>query len=169
MRLQSGDIIIYSDKFSPLRPLTWLTALIQLFTKTKANHAAVVVYNWGIPMLNEARGKGIICRPAENYLYRKHTSFVVLRARHQIDEAAFCIRANSFLGVRYDTIALFDQAIFRLTGKWVGKTSDNAQRRMICTAYAANCYRLERWWGYSCKEFLESEFFEIVEKFENIK
>lgn len=165
MELQSGDIILYSNRFRLLKPVTWLSTLIRIFTRVPYDHCAIVVHSWGVPMLNEALGDGVICRPAAEHLQRKGTSFVVLRPLQPVSEQDLCRKANSMLGRKYDLLTLLVyQPLYRITGRWVGSTQDKiACRQFVCTEYVAWAHNLDRWWLYSAKELIEHPEFITVE------
>lgn len=158
--LQSGDVILYRTGFVWTHPITYLSAAIRFFTGVEYNHAAVVVSSWGVPMINEAIGKGIIQRPLAEHLERHKSKIFVLRPTAPLEESAFCIHANSALGRSYDTTALvFHHLWYRLTKRWTGSTREKAEKKMVCSEYVAWCHRLENWWLYSSAELLVSKGF----------
>jgi hypothetical protein len=162
--LQSGDIVIFRNEFVWYQPITWLATLIRFFTKSPYNHAGIVVTSWGVPMINEALGGGIRCRPADKYLARRKSSILILRPKVPVDEREFCIQANSLIGTKYNFKGLIDQLIYRVTGRWTGHTGRFAEtyNRLICTQYVAWCYGLHAWWKYSVKELLDNNDFVVV-------
>jgi hypothetical protein len=162
MEFKSGDIILYRNEFKWNSPITWLAAAIRFFTGVKYNHAAIVVMSWEVPMINESLGTGVRSRPLDGHLLRQRSSIVVLRSRYPLDERAFCIRANSQLGKRYNFKGFIDQLIYRVTGKWTGHTRKFAKNAVMCTQYVAWCIRRQQWWKYSCAELLDCAEYKII-------
>jgi hypothetical protein len=160
--IRSGDIILFRNEFVWSRPITWLCAAIRLFTGVEYNHGGVVVSSWGVLMLNEFLQYGGITRTLNKCLQRKKVRILVLRPVKEINESVFCRRANTALGNKYDYPSLIlHQLLYRLTGIWIGRTKEQAEKAMVCTEYAAWCYRLDNWWLYSAKEFLSNQQFKI--------
>lgn len=123
-----------------------------------------MVSNWDTLFLNEARGKGIIARPLELYLERKGCKIAILRRKYPFSEREFCTRANSKLGTKYDIEALLDNAIYRTFKKWIGRTKENAESKMVCSEYAAWSHRMLQWWLVAPADILNHEEFIIIYK-----
>jgi hypothetical protein len=160
--IRSGDIILFRNEFVWSRPITWLCAAIRFFTRVQYNHAGVVVSSWGVLMLNEAFGRGIITRQLDRCLQRKKTRILVLKPIKEVNESLFCRRANTALGNSYDRSSLLlHQFLLRTIGVWIGRTGEKAAKAMVCSEYVAWCYKLPDWWLYSAKELLNNQNFKI--------
>lgn len=163
--LQAGDVILFRNNFVWHEPMTWLSALVRLFTRCQFNHCALIVTNWNVPFISEAVNRGIITRPAEKHLVRSKTRIMVLRPRDPFTPGTrelqdFIIRANSVVGSKYDFVSLFwFQLIYRITGKWYGPTNDPTGKRMVCSEFVAWAYKLDKWWLYSSKEVMYHRHF----------
>lgn len=158
LELQSGDIILYHDSLG-LQPVTWLAKAIQLFTRSYYNHAGVVISNWNKLFINEARGTGLISRPLENCIERKGCKIMVRRPTYKFWESDLCVRANSKLGTKYDKEALLDNLWYITFGKWIGRTKQNAESKMVCSEYVAWVHRMNGWWMKNPKDLANSDLF----------
>jgi hypothetical protein len=163
MELKTGDVILFHTKFKITKPLTWIPVFIRLCLNTRYNHVGVIISNWGKLFLNEADEKGIVAVPIEERL--KNKEYVVLRCIHPIIERDFAIKANSYLGSKYDFLSLFVYyPIYLLTGKWIEPTrSRNDQRKLFCSEYVALLYDIPNWWKVNPKDILYHKFFYKVE------
>ena len=165
---KTGDTILYNTKFVWKYPITWLSALIRLFTSYKYNHVAVIVSNWDKLMINESLAKGVISRPLDQVLNRKNSEYIILRPLFNFPEKDFAERANSKIGVKYDYINLiFEQVHYRIWKRWLGRDKDTEEKRMICSEYVAYCFNkftdgFEENWKWSAKEFGKSNKFKVI-------
>jgi hypothetical protein len=160
--LRSGDIVLYRNEWMWNHPITYLSVLVRLFTQCYYNHCASVVINWDKVTLNEALGKGVVARPAENHLVRSRSKIKIIRPKKIVEEQ-YCTKANSALGKPYDFQNLiFAHLLHRLVGVWLGKKGDQETTRMVCSEYCAWTHNLNNWWKLSARELEESPFFEVV-------
>jgi hypothetical protein len=147
---KTGDIILFHTPLVWYKPMSWLSALIRLFTKSYYNHVGVVVCNWGVPFLNEAIEIGVTPIMLSERI--NGSDIRVIRPKSPImDEKTFAMQANSKLGrTGYDFKGLlFYQLIYQLTGHWLGHTdAGHADRRMYCAEYGAWMYKniFKDWW-----------------------
>jgi hypothetical protein len=75
-------------------------------------------------------------------------------------ERAIAMRANDKLGTRYDISSLvIHQVIYRTLGIWIGRTMEQAEKKMVCSEYVAWCFRLHNWWTYSAAEIFNDRRF----------
>jgi hypothetical protein len=158
MQLQPGDIIVFRDKWVWNEPITWLSFFVRLFTRCYFNHTALVADDGWQLVINEAVAKGIISRRAKDHLFRSGVTIMILRPSIPFDNA----KAMSKVGVPYDFWTLiFFQAIYRITGIWIGKTT-HGDDKLVCSEYAAWVYGLPKWWLMSTREIIESPAFSVV-------
>lgn len=148
-RLKTGMIIGFYTPFKIYKPATWLSALIRLFTGAKYNHWALIVNNWGVPFVNEAKAKGITTSMAVCALSKKKV--VILKPKDEFPEHNIARKTNSKLGTTgYDfSSLLFFQLIYQLTGWWIGRVKkEKAEKRMYCTEYVGYVYDMyfPEWW-----------------------
>ena len=156
--LKTGDIIISRTGFKWYSPISYLSAAIRFFAKTKYNHAALVLFNWGKPFANEAIGRGVIAHPFGTRL--KGKQIMVLRPIFIKSEKEIATKANSNIGLsKYDVIGLIWQAIYLTTGKWYGKRGKESIKRQYCFEYVAWVYNLPNYWRVTPKEFINSDKF----------
>jgi hypothetical protein len=158
--IKSGDVIVFRTKFKWNKPMTWLAAIIRGFTAYEYNHVGVVVHNWGVPFLNESNQKGVNSTILKERL--TGCKYKIFRSKHPIDEKAFCINANSKLGVtKYDTISLlFYHAWYKITGRWIASNKQNQNERfMVCSEYAAWCHNMKEWYKADPSVFEKSNYF----------
>lgn len=163
IELKSGDIVLRYSKWEWYNPMRYLSSMIRFCTgegilvPCKANHAEVVINDWDTPMLNEASFT-LISRPAKDWLEKYQTKIIVLEPIEPINEREFCTRANSKLGAGYWVMGLAWQLLFRITGKWFGPAQEE---KMFCSQYAAWCHGIKDPYLFSCKELLNSPYFQI--------
>lgn len=158
--IQTGDIVVSRTNFKWTNPLSYLSAAIRFFAKTKYNHAAIVVFNWNKPFTNEAIGTGVVAHPFGNRI--KGKKIKVLRVYDPENESVIAIKANSKIGtVKYDFIGLIYQAIYLTFGKWYGKKGVASEKRMYCFEYAAWVYSdiFLKYWKVRPADVIDSKYF----------
>jgi hypothetical protein len=160
-QLKTGDIIVSRTNFKWYSPLSYLSAAIRFFAKTKYNHAELVVFNWDRCYTNEAVGRGVISSIFGTRTVGKQIR--VLRPRFNISEKYIATEANSKLGITpYDVIGLIHQAIYLSTGVWLGKRSNDADKRMYCFEYVAWVYDMDFWYRTTPKDIIDNRNFETI-------
>jgi hypothetical protein len=164
--LRSGDVVLFRNEFVWRHPKTWISAAVRFFTKCYYNHCGIIIFDWNMPMINEATGKGVIARPLKEYLERNKTKIIILRFSPMPPERAIAMRANAKLGTKYDVGSLvIHQLIYRTLGIWIGRTEEQAEKKMVCSEYVAWCFRLNNWWLYSSAEiFNDNRFTKIYQE-----
>ena len=142
IKTRTADVAFSRKEFSWKKVSSYLPTMIRKIAKIEYNHVGVIVFNWGVPMVNEAVGRGVISTPLKDWLIGK--SVIIKRFEGDIQEPVFAIEANHFLGhTPYDFKGLFwHQLVWNLRGKWIGpKGTKNAIQKFYCYEYAAYLWR----------------------------
>lgn len=139
--VETGDVVLFRTPLKWFSPMSWLSALIRLFTGAPYNHVGVIVENWGVAFVNEANERGLVTSPAKARLYGR--DILILKPKFRPNPREFSRIANSVLGVsKYDFKSLFVyQLLFQLFGTWKGKTDASAKDRFYCSEFAAWMHR----------------------------
>lgn len=165
IQLKTGDVVlIRQNTFKIYNPITWVAEGIRIFCRTRYNHCGVIVKNWGVPVLNEAKAIGVVSTPVDIALNNKEV--VIRRFRGLVDEKEFAIRANSYLGkTPYDFWSLFIvQPVFIVFGKWIGKSGKSADKKHNCSEYCYVTYHNSKAYKMSPKDLLiDKDFVTIYE------
>lgn len=162
---RTGDVIVTRNPFKWYDPLSWLSTAIRFFARTYYNHAKLVVYNWGIPFVNEAIGRGVVTHQMGTRMRGKE--IMLLRPVAETREKSIAYRANAKLGVtKYDFLGLIYQAIFLTTGKWIGPRGEKADKRQYCFEYIGWVYinLFPKHYRITPGEIINSEHLEVVAK-----
>jgi hypothetical protein len=132
MNLENGDIILIKvNRFS--RWYRWLLAkLIQFFDRNYYHHCAIYFNG----LIHEADADGVVISSLERY---SGDEILILRAVKPLtrQESVLLMRmAEMCLGSKYDYWGtLFFQLIYRLTGVWLGKTHNRANKKLFCSEH----------------------------------
>lgn len=119
--LRTGDLIFIRYSLNPLSIA--IRFFINMFKKKGEydcpyNHIAMIVKDWGVPMVLEARGRGVMETPAEYRLLKK--KICIKRLRKVVDEKRFAINATMHEGKKYGLFNLLvRQPIFQITRIWI--------------------------------------------------
>lgn len=154
--IRTGDIVFFRTKFKWYSPISWLSVMIRWIAGVQYNHVGIIVKNWGIPMVNEALGRGMTSTPFKDRIIGKEIK--ICRADRYIYEDRFAREANSFLGrTPYDFIGLFvHQLLWNTLRIWIGPTNiHDAAIRFYCYEFAAFMHRedYQQWYKVSPKLF----------------
>ena len=146
--LKAGDVL-------HCRSRGFVARGIQLFTKSRINHTAMVIELYGKKYIIDSQRDGTNPRPIEEWLNKFSYQFSVHRPVQDIDIDAVQERALSMSGHSpYDFASLLIyQPIYILFGKWKGRREEKAERRMYCSEFVAWVYEYEKWWKLSPAEF----------------
>lgn len=159
--MRAGDVILFKTKFHLLKPMSWLSSLIRLFTKSKYNHVGLFIESWGEMFLIEAIGKGVIVRPC-TYMNRPGNDILILEPNFDYDSKELSKKVTKQLGKSYNyKLLILEQAWYRLTGDWWGRTNvnHNQEKSFVCSSLIAWAFCFPEWWKWSAKEFYESNYF----------
>jgi hypothetical protein len=166
--LQTGDIIGFYTPFKVTNLMSYLSATIRFFTKSRYNHSGIYVENWGVGFIDEARQKGVNMEIASRRLKGKYIKVLRLKDKYQKPEKDIATKANSVLGyTRYDFFGLWYQLRFLLSNKkkWSGpKTRKEAMKRMYCHEYSAWVHEevFPDWWKVDVKALMSTPKAKIV-------
>lgn len=113
---------------------SYLSAIIRFVIGFKYNHVAIryqeTVDGTEMDYVVEARSGGIFLSTFQNWLeHRPHKQWLQLSA-FEINEYEIASR----LGKKYDTLSLFQQLLYRITGIWLGSADDSEEN---CSEFAA--------------------------------
>lgn len=146
-QLKTGDIILVRNHTVLWNPISWIGALIRLFTRSPWNHAAMVVEIWGQKYVVESMTRGVTVRPvavwASSNWGRRSKTAMILRYIYKFDEKRMSMTAFSKVGhTKYWFLGtLFFQAIYNTTRIWIGpKSQQKAGKRMYCSQFVAWVY-----------------------------
>lgn len=167
--LDVGDIILHRSEFKATRPSSYPAPPIRLIAHTFFNHLSVVNYRDSDrqeeKVIVEAVGRGVL--PTEITERLKGCTVLVLRPKTEyqpktLEEQENLIkRINSKIGTKYDFGGCFiHQAIFNITGKWIGRTLKAAESKFYCYEFGAWIWNkipfLKYWWKIKPKAWIES-------------
>jgi len=144
--LRNGDILLCQSN-------GWLGKTIKAFTKSRYNHAAMVLEVSGVLMVIDSQRKGTNLQTFENWVKKYAYNYHV--ARYLFGNAPWGkrIRARAFSktgATSYDFSSLiFWQPWYLITGKWRGRKAAKAAKRMYCSEYVAWNHELPDWWAMS--------------------
>lgn len=120
MDLKHLDILFTSTRFSLFKPSTWLTYLIQYFSKSKTNHVLILVDIYSELFIAEANGKEVDLFP---FYKRKDLLFRVYR----LPTAEVNLqKIFSLQKEKYDKKSILRHFLFIVFHKWFGKDKKNS-------------------------------------------
>jgi len=147
IQLKEGDVLHCTSN-------GWLAKLIKFFTKSKINHTALVLKMGYHFFIVDAQANGVNLKTVEEWSHKYKYKYIISRPRKFSSMNKH--RAFSKCGVTsYDFMSLLYQFWYVLTGKWVGKSNDDASKRMYCSEYVAYVFKLDKWWEKSPKDVYE--------------
>lgn len=141
--LKAGDILsCTSNKL--------VATLIRMATRSRINHSAYVFEIWGELYVIDAQKDGVNPRKLEDWI-KKFNYDIIVHRRLYISKEELELqnkRAMSKSGITsYDFKSLFIyQPWYLLTGKWIGKTEENACSRMYCSEFIGWLAEMVKYW-----------------------
>lgn len=142
IELKSGDVLHCTSD-------SWLQRKIQWFTKSRIGHTALVIEIWGELFIIDSQKDGTNLRPIHEWNAMYNYRYTISRPHEFTDE----LRHRAMLQIGstpYDFASLLIwQPLYILTGKWKGKTEEEAMQRMYCSEYVAWVFDLPYWWKLS--------------------
>lgn len=140
--LQSGDVLHCTSE-------RLLSRIIRKLTKGRVNHSALAIEVWGELFIIDAQKDGTNLRPISEWNKKYKYSYKIFRPTDFSTEIRS--KAISKIGsTPYDFLSLIVwQPIYILTGKWHGRSKENADDRMYCSEYIAWLFNYENWWQLS--------------------
>lgn len=149
MKLKCGDILhCYSNSF--------LSKTIRKMSDSKYSHSAMVIEIWGKFFIIDSQARGTTIKTIEDWTKKYQYLYSVSRPKYNIDDE-LKFRAMEKCGdTPYDYVSLLIyQPIYQLCGKWLGKKSDNADRRMYCSEFISYVYKIPHYWSNSPQDVYE--------------
>lgn len=149
-KLQVGDILHCRGK-------RLLSRMIMRVSRSQWSHTAIVVESWGQLFIIDAQQNGVNARPYKEWVKQYGYDVEIARPINPVHVEEFCKKAFGKIGhTRYDIASLFwHQPLYILTGKWRGRTQDNALKKMYCSEFVGWMYELPNWWTLSPKQVYE--------------
>ena len=150
-KLQKGDILSCTGT-------GFLSKGIQLFSRSRINHTAMVVEIWGKLFIIDSQKDGTNPRPLQEWINKYNYEYVVHRPKHRaFDLKEISARAMSKVGhTPYDFKSLlWYQPRYMISGKWRGKTGGDAEKRMYCSEFVAWVYNFPGWYKLSPQDVFE--------------
>lgn len=138
--LQTGDLLHRHSPFVWYKPTRYLSVLIRFFTKSWSGHTAMIIDIWSEKMVVESDGLNVRLLPYKEWA----KDSLIIITRNELTEfqkrhlSIVAISKQGYTG--YDFIGIIHQLIFQLSGQWIGRTGDNASKKMYCSEYIAWCY-----------------------------
>lgn len=111
--MSQPQILLIHNRFHLLRPLTWLSYLIRMFTCSKWNHLAIRVGDQVI----EAIGQGVIVSDWDKWSYHADRIVLPLTPEKTVDPR----EVVNLKGKRYGFLDLIQIARFLKATRWDGK------------------------------------------------
>jgi len=147
VELREGDILHCMSN-------RWLAKLIKFFTKSKINHTALVLNIYGELMILDSQIKGTNIKPLKDWVKKYKYKYIISRPNKFTK--AQKKRAVSIVGhTPYDFASLIFQAWYQITGKWIGKTYEEAKKRMYCSEAISFIFQFSKWWKRSPNDVFE--------------
>lgn len=167
MKIKTGDLLLVANTHI-------LSKIISFFTKSKWTHAGVFCYLWGELYVIEAEHRGIQITKWSSPKYAsgkhktKHLDLLQYDGPGTYTEKEIATFMLPMVGVKpYDFIGLIDQAIYNVTGKWLGKTGNIASKRFYCSEFASYVHNhflhnIKKWWEISPANLHEQPNYKIT-------
>jgi len=147
VELREGDILHCMSN-------GWLAKLIKFFTRSKINHTALVLNIYGKLFIVDSQIKGTNPRPLIEWAKKYNYTYEISRPKNfSIGHKKLAISA--FGHTPYDFASLIFQAWYQITGKWIGKTYEEAKKRMYCSEFVAYVFQMHKWWKMSPAKLYE--------------
>jgi len=130
----NGTLIKVHRYWRWYQPVSYLSVLIRLFTKSYWNHTAVGVVLGDTRLVHcvlDANQNGVVLEPWDIWV-KKYGSkkYEITPSNKEINESDLL----KYVGRGYDFLSVFIwQPIYILTGKWLGKTGIDASDKTYCT------------------------------------
>ncbi len=138
LKLDTGYIISVHTPLVLLKPKTWLSAIIRWFTKSYWQHTACIIVLYGEIFVIEADPKII---PIKWVDFCKEKIVKISAPNFKINKKELAKILLSRSGNSYDYAGtLVHQAIYQLSGIWLGHTESFADRKLYCSEYIAWAY-----------------------------
>lgn len=144
IHLQEGDVLHCTSN-------GWLAKLIKFFTRSKINHTAIILKIGHHFFVADAQINGVNLKTIDEWNNKYNYQYIISRPK-KFTSKNFN-RALDKCGITgYDFASLLFQAWYQVTGRWVGKTKERAEKRMYCSEYVAYVLDLDKWWMKSPKD-----------------
>lgn len=138
IKIETGIIISVHTPFVFYKLKTWLSVLIRWFTKSYWQHTACIVLINNEVYVTEANPKII---PVKWDKFVKNKIIKLSEANFEFNKSAMSNILLSRTGDEYDYAGtLLHQAIYQLSGVWLGHTEGFADRKLYCSEYIAWAY-----------------------------
>lgn len=149
INLQPGDVLHCTSSRALARAIQW-------FTKSRINHTATVVEIWGELFIVDSQRDGTNPRPVKQWLEKFNYTYKIHRPK-EIDIVKYQIKVASKIGFTpYDFASLLIyQPWYQLTGRWIGKTKADSEKRMYCSQFVAWLNDLPKYWELSPNQVFE--------------
>jgi hypothetical protein len=141
--LKTGQIILVHNGFELKYPLSLLYWAVRKITSSFWNHCVIIWKVGNHTLIVEGLETGIIVTHYDIWIRRRNREIEVVGEPTDSDTL---IRS---LGLGYDFSNFFIHTPYRILtgGKWIGKSSETANRKLLCSELAA----LIQGWEHSYK------------------
>lgn len=135
--IETGDVLLVSSG-------SWLARQIQRFQKCKYNHAGIFIKIDNELWISEALEHGLALTSITEYMLSK-SKLLVLKPKEKINEQKKEYIKNTTLNhsgkypYEYSNLLIF-QPIKFLTGLWIGRKENKADKRFICGEWVCFLY-----------------------------
>lgn len=128
----SVKILLVHNKFSWVKPLTWLSLIIRMVTCSKWNHVAILIDN----KVLESKGNGVHISDYDDWF--KHSNRVVLPMtpdKVDMNNYELMIKAE---GLTYGFLDLFERFRRIVSTKWIGNNTfvNHNHKGLVCSDLA---------------------------------
>ncbi len=146
-----GDLILVHRK-GPVKNInTFLAHMIRKITKNYYNHAANVCESMEDLYVTEAVEDGYYATKTVQELFDSlgKEYEILIKRKAVINYPTYYERVRYFISANYDYKAtLFDQLIYWLFDKWIGKTGEDSDKVVNCSEVVAKIYKEDFPHGY---------------------
>jgi len=154
VNVQTGDATAVRRKFNIIRPISYLSWAIRIFTGFRYNHTELLMVKDGIVYTVGAHSNGVIKQLFGTYAMDPDLEIEYLKKPEDVivtnDEV------ESLIGLPYDYWTLiFFQVIYRLTGLWLGKVGEKSEGKVVCSELVAIAWGIPKSHLASTKEVYE--------------
>jgi hypothetical protein len=145
-------IILVHTPFKWSKPLTIVSHLIRKVTHTFYNHASFLLEENGEQLILESDMEGVISKPLVDWVRNQTVS--VYEIPEDIEPIVKEKAIECVGNFEYSFVDLFwFMPIYIITGKWYGRTVDEAKNKPTCYEYLAKCLELDNWYRMTPNEF----------------
>lgn len=151
-------IMLVEVPFNWRKPLTIVAFLIRLFTGTKNNHASFIYKVGSVWYVIESDFSGVVKVKFTDWNKKNQLVTIYdLPSEYQTDPMMFRLKRSIDKEIGNKRYGLFDliwfMPIYLITGKYYGRTIDQAENNPTCYEFLANKLNFDDWYKMTPHNF----------------